>query len=376
MPWMPTPTELAWLRRVPGFSRQVQRLARRSFAPLLPAPKIQGRFGEYRRLWRRWRGTGDEGLSYEANDWLMNTMARACRRKSVSAVHSYEDCSLSQFREAKRLGKACIYDMPIGYYPAWEQTQAELVRKFADWLPAGGLPSSQWVRPEQKRHEMELADLVLAPSRFVSETILRFHPDKSIAPAPYGVALDFWRPSMLNPQPSTLSGPLRFIYAGQSSLRKGIPVLLEAWRRAGLKDATLELVGLWQFAETKRRGLPQAVILNGPVSAETLREKYQASDVFVFPSFFEGFSLALLEAMACGLPAIATDATAGMDLLDEDTGKVIPAGDVDSLIESLRWFAQNRDRLTAMQSAARSKVEQCTWANYRSAVSKAVAPFS
>jgi hypothetical protein len=45
----------------------------------------------------------------------MATMQRECHRTSVTAVHAYEDCSLLQFREAKRLGKACIYDMPIGY---------------------------------------------------------------------------------------------------------------------------------------------------------------------------------------------------------------------------------------------------------------------
>ena len=60
----------------------------------------------------------------------MRTMARECRRLAVTAVHVYEDCALWQFVEAKRLGKACIYDMPIGYYPAWVHTQAELARKF------------------------------------------------------------------------------------------------------------------------------------------------------------------------------------------------------------------------------------------------------
>src|SRR5258708_16632150 len=159
----------------------VRRFGRRHFARLATAPKVQGRLGETGRLLKRALGLGDERLSYDANDWLMRTMRRECRRPSVRAVHAYEDCSLWQFAEAKRLGKACIYDMPIGYYPAWEHTQAELARKFIDWLPAGGLPSSHYVRPEQKREEMELADLVFAPSSFVTETIRAFHPHKTLA---------------------------------------------------------------------------------------------------------------------------------------------------------------------------------------------------
>ena len=51
----------------------------------------------------------------------MRTMARECHRSTVTAVHAYEDCSLWPFIEAKRLGKACVYDLPTCYYPAWEK---------------------------------------------------------------------------------------------------------------------------------------------------------------------------------------------------------------------------------------------------------------
>jgi len=79
-----------------------------------------------------------EALSYEANDWLMRTMSRESWRRSVTAVHAYEDCSLWSFEEAKRQGKACIYNLPIGYYLAWEKKQQELADEYADWLPSEG----------------------------------------------------------------------------------------------------------------------------------------------------------------------------------------------------------------------------------------------
>ena len=139
----------------------------------------------------------------------MRTMKRECHRKSVTAVHAYEDCSLWQFEEAKRLGKGCIYDMPIGYYPAWEQTQAELARCYVDWLPAGGLPSLRYVRPAQKRREMELADLVIVPSTFVKKTIEEFHTDKRVAYAPYGVDSEFWKPAEAQaPTPTPSAWPI------------------------------------------------------------------------------------------------------------------------------------------------------------------------
>lgn len=369
VPWMPSPATLRMIGHLRPLRPMAHRLARRHFAPLAAAPKIQGRAGELRRLAIRACGLGDERLSYHANDWLMATMAREVRRPRVKAVHAYEDCSLQQFVEAKRVDKACIYDMPIGYYPAWEERQATLARAFADWLPAKGLPSQRVVRPDQKRREMELADLVLVPSSFVEQTIRAFHPQKRVARASYGVDTDFWRPR----DETSSERALRFIYAGQISLRKGIPVLIEAWRKAALTDAALDLIGPWLLAEGKRRSLPTGVTHWSPLSAQALRERYQAVDVFVFPSYFEGFGLVLTEALACGLPAIASTATIGPDILDDACGRLIAPGEMDELVDALRWFAANRERLPAMSRAARQRAEQLTWERYRREVTVAVA---
>jgi starch synthase len=370
VPWMPSAKTLRMLDRIKPLRSMTQRLSRRYFPRLAAAPKVQGRAGELRRLLIRALGRGDDRLSNEANDWLMRTMTRECRRSNVTAVHAYEDCSLWQFVEAKRLGKACIYDMPTCYYPAWERTQTALAKKYADWLPAGGLKSSRYVRPEQKRQEMNLADIVLVPSSFAEKTIREYHPNKNVARAPYGVDTKFWTPAAQT-QPSQL---LRFIYAGQLSLRKGTPQLIEAWKFAALRDAELELVGPWQLSDGSLKTLPPNIICQQPCAPEALRRRYQTADVFVFPSFFEGFGLVLTEALACGLPAICSESTAGPDIMLEECGRVIPTGNSEALIESLRWFSHNRHRLPELSRAARVNAERCTWEQYRQRVTEAVAP--
>jgi alpha-maltose-1-phosphate synthase len=367
LPWFPSRAALALLRLFSPTRSMAARLERRRFEPLVNAHKIQGRVGEFKRLAIRAFGKGDEALSYEANDWLMCTMARESVRPSVTAVHSYEDASLWSFQQAKKLGKACIYDMPIGFYPAWEQSQAELARLYADWLPAKGLPSNRWVRPEQKRQEMQLADLVLVPSEFVRRSITHF-VDKRIALAMYGVDSNFWHPSTEKRK----EGSLRFIYAGQLSIRKGIPVLLEAWKHANIKDAELQLAGSWLLSNDKRSALPTGVRHLPPCSADELRRRYQSADVFVFPSFFEGFGLVLLEAMACGLPVLASERTAAPDFVTAENGSVVPAGDVEAWISALVTAAENRDRLPVMKSAAREAAVEHSWSRYRQAVSNAV----
>jgi len=337
--WFPTQREIRLLKRLPGLGNLSRRVERRYFAPLSPAPKIEGRLSEWNRMARRVlfdRWISSEALAYEANDWLMKTMARECQRATVTAVHSFEDCSLQQFKIAKRLGKACIYDMPIGYYPAWEEIQRRLAAEFEEWLPDGGLPETPYVRPEQKKSEMELADLVLGPSSFVGRTVEAF------------------------------------IYAGQASIRKGTPLLLKAWDRAGLKDAELLVVGSWQMANSARRKLGANVKYLQPCSAEQLRKHYQSADVFVFPSYFEGFGLVLLEAMACGLPVLASECTAAPDFLTPDCGSIAPAGDLDAWTEALRLASINRERLPLMKEAARQVAVENTWKRYRRAVSNAV----
>ena len=369
--WMPTPGQLRHLRKIPSLRGWVSRLERRYFPPLVNAPRIEGRTGELLRMLRRIAlpGAAAEKLTYEAHDWLMRAMSRECARPKVTAVHSYEDCSLWQFEAGKSAGKACIYDLPIGYYKAWEEKQQFLASKYVDWLPPEGL--TRYVRPEQKRKEMELADLVLAPSHFVMETISAFYPKKKLALAPYGVDLDFWRP----PTPRASGGPLQFIFAGQIAIRKGGPILLEAWHKANIRDAQLKLVGSWRLASSRRASLPQGVTVVEPCSRDALRKHYWEADVYTLPSFFEGLPLASLEAMACGLPVIVTEVTSGMGLVTEETGQCIASGDVDALVESFRWFDSNRNRLPSMKVSARKAVETFTWERYRRYVRDAVAPY-
>jgi alpha-maltose-1-phosphate synthase len=370
VPWMPSTATIRMLSLIQPLRPYAKRLARRQFAPLSHVPKVQGRVGEICRLLMWASGLGSYLPVDQANRWLMRTMARECHRSTVRAVHGYEDCSLWQFMEARRLGKACVYDMPMCYYSAWEKTQAELHRRYPDWLPPNWRPTDHDRRLEQKRQEMMLADLTLVPSGYAEATIREFYPYKDIVRAPYGVDAEFWAPA-----PIDKPAGLRFIYAGQVSLRKGIPLLIEAWSKAQLRDAKLALVGSWILADSKRRSLPPGIKWFPPCSPQALRDQYRSSDVFVFPSFAEGFGLVLLEAMACGLPAIASEASVGPEIITAGCGFISPMGDLDRLVELLRWFDRHRDELPAMSREARAQAARSTWSNYRRLLTVAVSKF-
>lgn len=369
VPWFPSRTALRAIGLTPGLAPLAGRLSHRRFEPLAAAPKIQGRAQEWRRLLVRALGRGSEGLSYEANDWLMHVMSRGCRRAAVTAVHAYEDCSLAQFETARRLGKRTIYDLPIGYYPAWEATQQFLANRYAEWIPAGGLESSAFVRPDQKRREMELADLVLVPSQFVADTVRRSYPDKAISLARYGVDAEAWFPAAFE-----RTGELvRFLFVGQCSIRKGVPLLLETWRKMAPRAANLHLVGTWALAQEKLSNLPPRVSWEGPIGRSELRSRFHSSDVLVLPTYFEGRALVIGEALACGLAVLTTPASGAEDLVDASCGRIVPVGDEEALGDGLRWFNEHADRLPGMRVEARTRASRATWGAYRAAVSAAAA---
>jgi len=302
---------------------------------------------------------GGEGLSYEANDWLMRTMARECDRKSVTAVHSYEDCSLWQFQAAKKRGKACIYDMPIGYYGWWQRKEEELAKKYRDWLPSGGLSSSRWVRPEQKKKEMELADVVVTACTFAANTI-RESFDKKVVIAPYGVDLPL--PQKAPPR----EGPLRIIYAGAASVRKGVPLLLEVWRDLAWKDAELILVGSWQMASARAAQLPPGVRYLGMMSQQQANQEISKSDWLILPSNFEGYGLVILEALANGVPVIASTATGAGDLGPSPAIKLMEPDSRHSLVEALQQAKKSRER--GLRGEARRVASVASWGRYRKKV--------
>jgi glycosyltransferase involved in cell wall biosynthesis len=207
------------------------------------------------------------------------------------------------------------------------------------------------------------------PANFVVNTVRDFHPHRTVAIARYGVDLIGWPPAPVR----TPRDVITFLFAGQCSLRKGIPLLLEAWRAADLNGARLLLVGPWQLAEAKKRQLPPGCLWTGPVSSLQLRRYYQDAEVFVFPTNFEGRALVVGEALASGLPILTTYASGADDMIDETCGRILAPDDLDSLVESLRWFNQNRHVLPDLSRAARVSAERCTWEHYRSHVTEAVA---
>jgi glycosyltransferase involved in cell wall biosynthesis len=88
----------------------------------------------------------------------------------------------------------------------------------------------------------------------------------------------------------------------------------------------------------------------------------EAEEVLLFPSHSEGFGMALLESMACGLAPVSSPVGVAPQVVrNGQTGWLIPIGDVSGLVGALRGFAEDREQLQALRQAAQDEARNLTW---------------
>jgi len=134
-----------------------------------------------------------------------------------------------------------------------------------------------------------------------------------------------------------------FVCVARLSAQKGLPLLLaacERLRQSG-EQFTLTIIGDGELRQSleqdiEGRGLGGCVFLAGVRSSSEIREHLDRARAFVLPSFAEGLPVVLMEALAMARPVIATAIAGTPELVDEDCGWVVPAGDEIALAEAMR----------------------------------------
>ncbi len=212
---------------------------------------------------------------------------------------------------------------------------------------------------ERSLMEYDRADCVVVPSEFARSSFLEYGvPAGKVHVCPYGVDL-----SMFRPMPRQDSR-FRVLFVGALSLQKGIEYLLEAARSAKVE--------LWLVGQALREVRPILERYSGTYShlgtcaRHELAWYYSQASVLVLPSIQDGFGLVLAQAMACGVPVIATTNTAGTTLFSDGIeGFVVPPRSPDAIRERIQWMLDNPERRREMGDAALRRVRKIGgWASY------------
>lgn len=303
---------------------------------------------------------------------LDNFLSRYLKQlAAVSAVYSYEDVSYNVFRTARQKGIMTIYDLPIAY---WE-TAKKLLREEAERLPGwkntinAGLKDSV-KKLEHKTKELEMADMVIVPSGFVYNSLPAWALKKQIVVAPFGTPCSGMEMSV---KKQNANKPLRVLFVGSMSQRKGLADLFSAVKLLNTKS--IELVVLGSLADNLcfYKNEFSGFRYEPTRSHADVLSLMENCDVFCLPSIVEGRALVVQEAMSRQLPVIITANTGGSDMVIEGkTGFLVPIRSPEAIAERINWFLENRGAIPVMGRQAKEHAEKYTWQGYANTVIDAI----
>jgi alpha-maltose-1-phosphate synthase len=363
----PVARALGVLDRLTG-AHTLHRTQRRRLGPLPahalafhPWPELWTRAGSRLGLCRPGPGVTDR--------WFEGVDCAAARRldRGVGLVVGREDGCLHTFGAAHAAGARCLYDLPIAHYATMRAVMAREVAEF----PRAAThfhPAEEYrrARNHRKDRELALAGHVVVASPFVRDSLLaRGVPGERITVIPYGCD-----PGLPAAAPAASPGRSRvLLYVGHLSLRKGTLRLLRVWKRLGAyRTHTLRLIGQVQLPAHALAEYAGTYEHLPPLPRSELARHYAAAGAFVFPSAADGFGLVLNEALAAGLPVVASSHTGAPGFITPGRqGLIYPHGADDRLGAALEQIVSDPRRTAAMGREALDLARHWTWRDYRAA---------
>jgi glycosyltransferase involved in cell wall biosynthesis len=220
--------------------------------------------------------------------------------------------------------------------------------------------------------EPRLANGWVVASQFTAQTLIEHGiPAERVHIVPYGVDCQVFEKRQAAPADDQ---PFTILFVGSLSQRKGLAYLLDAARLLKSKKLRVLLCG---------RGTVDAELLAGysadldleikiGLSRSDLVRQMHTADVFVLPSLVEGFAHVILEAMAVGLPVIATPHTCAPDLVEDNRqGFIVPIRNAEAIAERLDWGLMHRSELAGMGESAALQAQAFTWERFRLGIRQA-----
>lgn len=278
----------------------------------------------------------------------------ACRRERVELLHCPKS-AIPYFSPCPTV--VTLHDLIPIRHPETEKILAQLYWRLQ--IPIAAKRSSFIITDSEHARQEIMADFRVTPER-VRAIMLGFNP------------------AMLEQRSSAEGKTVRkryslpeeyLLYVGTIQPRKNLDTLIEAYvklrqSRTGLQK--LVIVGRkgWLydrlFANIARLGLADEVVFTGFVPDEDLPFIYDGAKVFVYLSFFEGFGLPPLEAMACGIPVVTSNTTSLPEVVG-DAGLAVPPADTEQVAAAISRVLDDPELATALGARGRARARLFSW---------------
>ncbi len=293
----------------------------------------------------RWRQraatrTGNPHAAFLATDAMFARRIAARRLPPHDAFFGYAYASLEALEAARDRGTLAVVDQIDPGFPEQQLVEAEARAWPQLALPSPPVPPAYF---DRARREWQIADIIVVNSEWTRELLRQDGaPDSKIAVLPLA-----YEPPIAPAPRQHANRPLRILWLGSVSLRKGIQYLIEAARQ--LTDAPVEfhIAGPLHIRHKALDTAPANMRWLGHIPAANATALYAASDLFVLPTISDGFAITQLEALAHGLPVVVTPNCARV-VEDGATGFVVPPRDPTALAEALLRFVRDPQLLETM----------------------------
>jgi glycosyltransferase involved in cell wall biosynthesis len=304
---------------------------------------------------------------------LDHTVSTRLACHQFKGVYAHADSADESFRIAGLRGLLRIYDLAEGHWQAERDFCAEETALEPEWANTLDQPGTISRAMTRKESELQQADLVIVPSSFVLRTL------ENVPALPGTVALlSPGAPSRSEfasaPHRSASGETLRVLFVGELSQRKGLSYLFRACRELrGAVSLTVIGAPATESCLALERELNEVRWLPH-CTPEELHAEMAAHDVLLAPSVFEGFDPVLLDALAAGLPVIATPHGPAPAFVDHGVeGFIVPIRSTEDIVAKLELLRREPDRRVEMSASARRRAARHTWEGYERALAASVA---
>ena len=210
-------------------------------------------------------------------------------------------------------------------------------------LPLNEVFSSNKFEHERELEEYKIADRIIVQSNFSYKSFIDMGFDKNKIKIIKGFGYDS---KNFYPLDYKYKNSFNIVYVGRITLNKGLAYLIEAFEKIQIPNKKLKLYGIMSldFKEyLKSIKLNDNIEILNPIKHKDLKYIYSSSEVLVQPSLFDGWSMVVTEALACGCPVVTTSNTGASDvIINGINGYVCPVMNSEALANNLKEIYFNK----------------------------------
>lgn len=346
-PEVPNEMVNSWNARSMGWELLARRMAREG--------GVNGRYRGYNNVGRRF------------SDVLIRHFSKLRELPENSLFFGFDTCGLEVMKYLQQRGVPCVLDQidpgrvememvqaEQEEWPGWEDQRLEIPEEFferhhMEWEIADRVVvNSEWSRKALVQQGVQSAKIAVIPLSFELHSRSREMENGRVANRFKDSCLQF-----------STNRPLKVLFLGQVMLRKGIQYLARAAELLRYEPVSFDIVGPIQISDKAVGFVPNNMRFHGRATRDEIHRWYQGADVFVLPTISDGFAITQIEAMANGLPVIATP-NCGEVVSDGVDGWIVPPRDPVALAAAIQQYLQEPTTLAEHQYAAVEKSKQFT----------------